>query len=215
MANKTRDESTERVMRLVDLFDTGQATCLDSAAKALGLKTKTVTLRDDWRLAMAFLTRFNEDYVRDQALNDLTRFRRQMLADHLELHNSLKRAVQTPPPSVDPHGLETVQEPIEGFVNLDAMPAIVAVGKLINEDLSALQELYGVVYKDRPPEPFIGEKDGLVFTGGDQPIPLESAKNVVRLIENREARKASKARKEAGEETDEEEDDGPTPDDFE
>ena len=162
------------------LFVEGVATNVEEAARILGCAIETA--RADWALMKAMLNKDQSDWATNDALREIGDTRRRLTKQHVTLHDTLLTGATSPTPIAAEDGATHVPEPVEGYVNLDAVPAVVAVAKLVNEDLKGLQELFSLEHKPEPKGPMIGEKDGFLHVGGDNPIPVESVPKLLKQL---------------------------------
>lgn len=180
MGRGTRDDELVRVEAMKKLFLEGAVVNAEQAAKALNCSPKTA--RADWALMKAVLNKETSDWANEDALREITEVRRKITKEHVKLHDTAIRAATTPTAVADEDGNVHVPEPVDGCLNLDAVPAVVAIGKLVNEDLKGLQDLFSIQHTPEAKPPLVGEKDGKLHVGGDQPIPVEDVPKVLKQI---------------------------------
>lgn len=179
--DSSRPDIKARVGRLLELIESREVRTVQDAATALGCSLEA--LAADWSMAVKLLTRRESDYARDFALIEISQWRQELVRDHFEIHRRLKHAATTPIPDADGDKVQTLPGLEDKFVNLDVMPSLVALGKILNDELEDLQKFYGVEHKPEPEKIFIGEKDGAVHTGGDNPIPLSAVPRLLKQLE--------------------------------
>lgn len=171
------------------------------------MQCSLATAKADWKLIYSMLGEEASEYATLQAFPDLLRMRLELIHQHKDIHDRLVRTATTPV-GEGADGVPTnPQEPVDGYINPDLVPGIVATGKLMHEELKGLEELCAVEHKPEPKPPFVGEKDGMLYVGGDNPIPIDQARDLGKRIDQIEERKK---KRQAGE-VDE---DGPTAEDI-